>query len=381
MQTHGGVSRCFAELYCNLPLDVQASYSIHETDNVYAREIGIGVPRGYDYEHFVFPFHFPFKSRLFAAYNSLMNGFEFQSTNNSYFYGDVYQKKYSIELIKKKQYEIFHPTFFDDYFLQFIGSKPFVLTIHDMISWIYSNENNDNWKWQVEKMKILAPKASAIIAVSENTKKDIIKYLKIPEDKIYVIYHGCSFPKVKNPLRIISPSYILYVGDRGFYKNFEFFIRDVAPILKKHEDLYVVCTGKPFSVKELQQFDIFEIKDRFVHYWVANDGELYSLYHNAVCFVYPSEYEGFGIPILEAYQADCPVLLNNASCFPEIAGDAAIYFNMTKDNTDFANQFELLYGMSSSERSALLVKQRKRLNKYSWKQSALKLVDVYNSIL
>ena len=99
--------------------------------------------------------------------------------------------------------------------------------------------------------------------------------------------------------------YVLYVGERWGYKNFETLVKYLAPIVKRHKELYVVCTGKKFASVEISLMESMGIKDRFIHHWVSTNNELYSLYNNAVCFVYPSEYEGFGIPILEAYQADC----------------------------------------------------------------------------
>ena len=125
----------------------------------------------------------------------------------------------------------------------------------------------------------------------------------------------------------------------------------------------------------------YGVEDRFYHRWIMSDNEMYSLYHNAICFVYPSEYEGFGIPILEAYQAECPVLLNNASCFPEIAGDAAIYFNLDKDGSDLANKVELLLSLSLEERQSLIDKQKDRLKRYSWENSAKQMAAIYQSIV
>ena len=380
MQSHGGVSRCFAELYRYLPESVEAYISVKETDNVYLRDMAVGVPVGYNYEHFIFPFNFPLKSRLFGIYNHIVKGMPYQSDNYSYFHEHEYNRLYSIASLKRGRYDIFHPTFFDDYFLPYLGNKPFVLTIHDMIPWIYSNIDNKNWKWQVEKMKILAPKAAAIVAVSENTKKDIVRLLNVKEDRVHVIYHGCSFLHIDHSNSLFSKPYILYVGDRKYYKNFDLFVENLVPVLKRHQELMVVCTGKSFCDEELRLMEKYSIKDRFIQQWVANDEDFYSLYHHAVCFVYTSEYEGFGIPILEAFQSDCPVLLNKTSCFPEIAGDAAIYFEMNKMESNFAEQFEKMYSMTIQERSLLLKKQRKCLEMYSWKKSAMQLARVYNSI-
>ena len=105
------------------------------------------------------------------------------------------------------------------------------------------------------------------------------------------------------------------------------------------------------------------------------------LYHNAIAFIYTSEYEGFGIPILEAYKADGLVMLNRKSCFPEVAGNAAIYFTLTSDESDIAERLEEVLGMSKEERFAQIQKQRERLHLYSWRKSAEQLSEVYRKII
>jgi glycosyltransferase involved in cell wall biosynthesis len=222
----------------------------------------------------------------------------------------------------------------------------------------------------------LAPLASAIVAVSENTKQDVVKILGVSEEKIHVVYHGCSFPTTGSPSLYAFP-YILFVGERGKYKQFSLFVRSVIPVLKKHQDIHVICTGCPFSQQEQESFRDYGVSDRFHHHWVETDHDLYSLYHHAQCFVYPSEYEGFGIPILEAYQAECPVILNHASCFPEIAGDSALYFTSEEELTV---QIEQSLGMSSDGRRAFLNQQKQRLSMYSWEKSARQLAAIYQSL-
>jgi glycosyltransferase involved in cell wall biosynthesis len=151
----------------------------------------------------------------------------------------------------------------------------------------------------------------------------------------------------------------------------------MEPMMKKYKDLYVVCTGRPFNQEEIAFLQENGVEDRFLHCMVNTDEELYSLYHHALGFVYPSEYEGFGIPILEAYQADCPVILNRASCFPEIAGDAALYFSSEEELTA---QIERLLSMSADDRNALLAKQKDRLSRYSWEKSARQMAEIYQSL-
>ncbi len=370
MQTHGGVSRCFMELYKHLPEGVKAQIAIKESDNVYIRDIE-GVKPAHDrYNKFVCPHNFWGKGHLHLWYDKLTHGGYYPN----------YNKTYSIELLRKGDFDVFHPTFFSDYFLPYLNGKPFVLTIHDMIPELYPQyfANDDI---QIVMKRKLAPLANAIVAVSDNTKKDIVEILHVPEEKVHVVYHGCSFPHNSDKIIPMSVPYILYVGDRYGYKNFDLFVQYVTPFLKSDHETYVVCTGKPFKKEEKELFAKYNVEAKFVHYWVSTDEEFFSLYHQALCFVYTSEYEGFGIPILEAYQADCPVLLNRASCFPEIAGDAAIYFEMDSNSSDIVDKLECIYSMSTEERHVLLKKQRERLALYSWDKSAMKLVEVYKSIL
>ncbi len=375
MQTHGGVSRCFVELYLHRPKFVDATFGVKETDNVYLQNIGDYPHSKETYEHFIAKSKFPLKKVIYKAYYNCKYGhperWDRWPNINQY---------YNEQLLKEGNFDVFHPTFFDDYFLKYIGDKPVVLTIHDMIPELfpkyYPSTNS-----QIILKKQLISKVSHIVAVSEQTKKDIINILGVPEEKVTVVYHGADtaiyYPSVGN---IFDFEYILFIGERHMYKNFMAFCRDVMPVLRRHKELKVVCTGKPFSSEELFFFDAFGMRERFVHMFMNTNQELMDLYHNAIAFVYPSAYEGFGIPILEAYKADCPVMLNKCSCFPEIAGDAAVYITMGRHSSNFEEQFENLYHLNSNEREVLLQKQRERLKLYSWEKSAMELANVYNKV-
>lgn len=371
MQTHGGVSRCFAELYSHRPAFVDAHISVKETDNVYLQELGFP-PKGTLYKNFLCDKdtklkHFLFKLKYNIQYGKfsrldkrpLINLFETES------------------VLKKGDFDIFHPTFFDDYFLPFLGKKPFVITVHDMIPEIFSID-----KHQVEQKLAIIPKATHIIAVSERTKQDLVRIMHVPEEKVSVIYHGSDEePYTPSTTAPIAEEYILFVGTRYEYKNFKAFCKSCVGILKRHPQLKIVCTGVPFSPEEIQFFESLGIKERMIHKFVQTSQELLDLYHYAFTFVYPSKYEGFGIPILEAYKADCPVMLNRASCFPEIAGDAAVFFDLNSEKSDFEEQFETLYRLTGDERGELIQRQRERMKLYSWSKSAAQLADVYKDVL
>lgn len=371
MQTHGGVSRTFVELYKHLPRHVEGVLSVRETDNVYLKLVFPTLQRKeYRYHEFLGGLKFRGKGYLHRFYDRLTHGGYYPN----------YNENYSIELLKEGNFDVFHPTYFGDYFLPYLNGKPFVLTIHDMIPELYPQYFPRDDKQIVMKRK-LVPLANAIVAVSENTKKDIIEILNVAEEKVHVVYHGCSLTSRSEQNVKYTKPYILYVGERWGYKNFSSFIKSIAEVLKCHPDLQVVCTGRPFCDEELHLFSSLDISQRVHHQWANSDEELFALYNHALCSVYPSEYEGFGIPILEAYQAGCPVLLNQVSCFPEIAGDAALYFTMNGKESNLPDALEQALDMNEIERKQLVDKQYKQLRRYSWEKSAEKLTKIYESVL
>lgn len=372
MQTHGGVSRCFAEIYSHMPNDITATIGIKGTNNEYLLSKGFKY-WGPSYNRFLSSFPFSHDCLPFSIYEKLISKYCQKRIARNH--------KYCKHLLSNGKIDIFHPTYFDDWFLECIGEIPFVLTIHDMIPELYPQFFNCDDKQIVMKRK-LAPLARKIIAVSENTKNDIINLLGITGKNIEVVYHGATdlnytYTK-ESPF---SLPYILYVGKRFGYKNFTLFLKSFANITKYINKLLLVCIGKPFDHDENNLIELLGVKDKTISIYVKKDYDLMNLYHHALCFVYPSEYEGFGIPILEAFQADCPVLLNKKSCFPEIAGDAALYFTMDNEHNNFDKIFLDFYKNYNDIRSHLLQKQRARLNYYSWRKTSAKLAEIYKSII
>lgn len=368
MQRLGGVSNSFVRLIENLPGDVEYKIAVKECDNFHLRDAGI-IDVGsmkQPVDKFIIKKHFPGQGVLYDMYSRVFPNKTSLGRN----------RLYSIHELKAGEYDVFHPTFFDDYFLNYLNGKPFVLTIHDMIP-----ERLGVNDVQVDRKKRLAKMAAQIIAVSENTKKDIIDILKIPEDRITVIYHGAPvFDVNKTTKPLVDGKYILFVGDRVGYKCFLPMMKSLIPVLKTHQDIRIVCTGKSFTKSETDFFAENQIGHQVIHCRPDDQG-IMNLYQHAECFIYPSLYEGFGIPILEAYKANCPLLLNRSSCFPEIAGDAAVFFSLSETSSDLTEVLNGFLNQTPSEREELLARQRNRLALYSWKQSAQKLRDVYRSVL
>lgn len=367
-QKYGGVSNCFVKLIENLPSGVDYEIAISETDNEHLRNSNlVNVPKEkFPFRDFISHNNFKGKYRLYNMLTSILPFFTTSGRN----------LKKSIELLNKQNFDVFHPTYYDGYFLPYLKGKPFVLTVHDMIPELMFKKVD----LQARMKPILCDKAAHIIAVSEKTRQDLINILNIPQEKISVIYHGAPdkeniFPSTP----IMEGKYILYVGMRHLYKNFIPMVKSLVPILLRQSDIRIVCTGPDFTDEERRLFKTLCIERNMIH-MRASDDELTNLYRFALCFIYPSEYEGFGIPILEAYKAKCPVLLNHASCFPEIAGDAAVYFHLDNIQSDLNQVMEKFLNFSGRERLDLLARQNERLKKYSWEKSAKQLAEIYQNV-
>ena len=285
-----------------------------------------------------------------------------------------------LSAIAKQNFDLVHPTYYNPYFLAEMRDKPFVITIHDMTYEIYSEEfkNNNN---TADEKKTLAQKAAKIITVSENTKNDVIEYYNIDPDKISTTYLASSIKyRTKNELKLKTPhKYFLFVGNRKGYKNFSTFSKAFSLIQKEFNDVYLVCAGGgEFSKKEKYLLKQLKLSDK-VFYYQVNDEKLGYLYGNASAFVFPSLYEGFGIPIIEAFKCSCPVLTSNVSSLPEVAGNAALYFD-PKSEVSIKN--EMIRILTDEKlRDQLVAAGEIRSKDFSWEKTAAETKLVYESIL
>ena len=294
-------------------------------------------------------------------------------------------QKESVRLLNKQDFDTFHPTYYDPFFLQYIQKKPFVLTVYDMIHELYPDyfpSDNPTKIWK----RVLIEKAGAIIAISDNTKKDILKFTQVDPDRISVVYLGNPFEYIQHqdqstiPLdnTLLEKSYILFVGTRSGYKNFGFFIQSVVPLLQKYTNLQVYCAGGgPFTLHDLKNFNELNIISQ-VKYFEINDIRMRDLYKNARAFIFPSLYEGFGLPILEAFSCGCPVILCNSSSLAEIGADAACYFD-PYDPELLVQRIENLL-TDNHFRDKLIKKGFERLNLFSWEKIAQDTKKVYDKI-
>jgi len=230
-------------------------------------------------------------------------------------------------------------------------------------------------------------KAKKIITISNSSKNDIIKMYKVNPDKIAVVYPGIKKDLgIKNKdLKMtdlnekygISSPYILFVGTLQPRKNIA---RLVEAFSKLKSGVNLVVIGK----KGWQFEDIltspkkYGVEKRVKFLDSVSDEELPSFYKNALCFVLPSLYEGFGLPILEAMQYGCPVLTSNVSSLPEAGGDAAMYFN-PEDTADIAEKIDKVIS-DSKLRDEMVKKGYNQVKKFSWEKTAKETLKVLEEV-
>ncbi|SDO21410.1 Glycosyltransferase involved in cell wall bisynthesis [Rhodoferax sp. OV413] len=363
MQKFGGISRYFCELITQLDNTPTASVevAIQYSHNEYLKSTRFGLKTQENpdsYENFMRGHDFRGKWNLYAARNKLRKPIDAEAIN----------KQVAIAALQRQDFDVFHPTYYDDYFLPYIGNKPFVLTVYDMIHEIYPEYFNLADRTSDRKRR-LAQKAHKILAISECTKKDLVQFFGISAEKVEVVHLASSMGTTNTPPTRSSElpaRYVLFVGSRTVYKNFFFLINSIRTLLAADPELHIVCTGTGFNKNERVFFEIHGLADR-VHHRSANDAELQALYQQAQVFVFPSLYEGFGLPVLEAFSCACPTVLGNSGSLPEIGGDGALYFEPKDAQSLRLAMSQALYDQAL--RSDLVARGQRRLALFTWEKT------------
>ncbi len=231
-------------------------------------------------------------------------------------------------------------------------------------------------------------KARKIITISKSSKNDIIKEYCVDSGRIEVVYPGIKQGLMMNDKGLtandlnkkfgIEKDYILFVGTLQPRKNIEKLI-EAFSILKK-KDLQLVIVGKKGWMYEdiLNAPKKFGMTDRVKFLNSVTDEDLPSFYKNAICFVLPSLYEGFGLPVIEAMKYGCPVITSNISSLPEAGGDSAIYFD-PKDAEDIAKKIDQVIS-DENLRSEMIKKGYQQVKKFSWEKTARETLKVLEEL-
>ena len=294
-------------------------------------------------------------------------------------------------IIAREKLDLVHYLHFN---VPYFARTPFVVTVHDLILYRYPTVRASTlsplyyWIKNLAYRLIISSavrRALQIIAVSEFTKQDIIKQFKIAPEKVTVTYEGVStFAKGQEASgghtaqTGITGPYLLYVGNAYPHKNLDWLIDSLAEF--KLAGLKLVLVGREdFFYKRLKELAASkEHSENVVFLGFVPDGQLKQLYHEALAYVFPSLYEGFGLPPLEAMALSCPVLSANTSCLPEVLGDAAIYF----DPHDKQSLLSAILRVKEDEalRRQLIARGLAHSAKFKWQDCAEQTLAIYHKL-
>ena len=328
---------------------------------------------------------------------------EFQETPNfkkvmaDYHWYTLEEQVKMPQKVRAQNLDIMHYPHFN---VPLMAKTPFIMTIHDLILLEHPTTRATTLGPIKYALKFAGYKkvvshglrrAKKIIAVSEYTKKSILKYFpKTDAQKIHVIYEAASRLPQEDVIepekereflasQNIKPPYLLYVGNSYPHKNLDALVRAFKKILEIKPDFQLVLVGQKnyFSErleKETRALNI-KVPEQVNFTGFIDDNDLPKLYREASLYVFPSLLEGFGLPPLEAMRFGLPVASSNSSCLPETLGQAAIYFD-PRDIDDISRV--IIQGLDNENLRKTLVQAGKlQVQRYSWEKMAKETLEIY----
>jgi glycosyltransferase involved in cell wall biosynthesis len=309
-------------------------------------------------------------------------------------------------LTSKSQYisdaDLIHYPYFDLFFhtLPMKKKAKTVVTIHDVIPLVFPKLHPPGIKGSISYImqKIALSSVDAIITDSENSKRDIIKHLKTEKNKIVVIplasasiFKKLSLSSIKN-IKIkyqLPDNFFLYVGDVNPTKNIIGLLQAFSIFMKKNIDYDLVLVGRALGLKSKEVQDIkskinqLGLNSRVhLHSKVPLDppSDLVAIYNLSKWYIQPSIYEGFGLPVLEAFATSTPVICSNSSSLPEVTGNAVLKFDPNSEE-DIAGTMVKAINLKDEARNRYIKLGNERLKQYSWEKTAKMTLAVYKSVL
>jgi glycosyltransferase involved in cell wall biosynthesis len=278
--------------------------------------------------------------------------------------------------------DVLHATFYDERLLDRVEPEKLVITVHDMVPELMPEAVGGVTPASLRAKHSLIEKAGGVVAVSNTTANDIARLTARSIDTIKVIHHGVS-ERMRWSAGLGEPPalpnrFLLCVGHRRAYKNFVGVAPALAEVMRAEPNLGLVCFGGgPFLPEEEAPFAAAGVRARLFA-MAGDDRALAAAYAHAVALIYPSLYEGFGMPILEAMINRCPVIIPKISCFPEIADDAAVYF----DPADPEGLVEIVKRVLSDAllRRTVAEVGARRAADFSWQHCADRHAELYRAL-
>jgi glycosyltransferase involved in cell wall biosynthesis len=278
--------------------------------------------------------------------------------------------------------DVIHETYFDKRAFG-VGRIPAVLTVYDMIHELFPDQfalGDPTSRLKREAVR----RADHIICISHNTARDLCRLFTVPEEMVSVVHLGVDLVRENDATTNLKADvshdpFLLYVGARGGYKNFSGLLHAFSRTPSLKQDFVIVAFGGgPLSTTEVSLIRRLGLAGRVICASGA-DSSLNALYATARALIYPSQYEGFGLPPLEAMAHGCPVVCTRASSLPEVVGCAAELFDPSDFDSMSASIERVAY--SDQYRSELIKRGSERVRKFSWQNCAEETSNVYRRVI
>lgn len=356
-QRFGGVSNYFVNLAANLRVlgnDVKVISPIYQ--NQYLVKLSQGLRNGFYLQGY--PRH---TKRLIKGFNQL----------------------FSPLLIDQYDPIILHETYYSSSFCSLRSSQKRVITVFDMIHEKFPEYFPRGDSTIIDKKNAI-DRADQVICISNKTRDDLLHFYSIPSEKISVIHLGFDAPlnpsiSLANKKESKKSNNLVYIGSREGYKNFRQFVTAFSQSRLCRDFKLLIIGGGNLSSEELGLMHSLGLNLNQIEHVSAEPHELERYYSDSAALVYPSIYEGFGLPPLEAMAYGCPVISSNAGSMPEVLGDAASYFDpMSADSISSAIESVVYSPDTSRELSKRGLKQ---VSNYSWEKCALQTKLLYESLI
>jgi len=287
--------------------------------------------------------------------------------------------RYFTRLRSMKDIDVVHNTFYLPHGLASTGRVRRVVTVHDMIPEMMP-ETRRRLDWLTLKRRYI-DSADSVICVSESTRSDLEKVYGRVKAPIHVVHHGVAdrFRPGAEKLELLPDRYVLFVGNRGGYKDADLLFRAFSAIANDHDDLELLCVGgSGLTNMETAKLEALGIRKRVTQRFLPDD-QMVSAYAHAEVFVFPSRFEGFGLPALEAMATGAPALLAQATSLPEVGGEAALYFT-PGDVQDLTDKLRMLVE-DSELRSRMSADGIKHAAGFTWSRTAKQTAQAYRDII
>ncbi|HMS27950.1 MAG TPA: glycosyltransferase family 1 protein [Burkholderiaceae bacterium] len=371
MQTYGGVSRYYFELCSRLQNLSNQEMNGRIVAPIHVNEYIQKLPQS-QIDYFLRVNRFPGAWRFLQPFNQMMSRYK-MATNHT---------------------NLVHETF---YCQQSVAPQncPRVITVYDMLFEAQAKQSRA-YQSMLQTKKKAIERADKVICISASTKRELIQYLSVPESKISTIHLGFELSSAvpsfsantntqvpinaeTNHNHLTAKPFLLHVGYRAGYKNFTNLLKAYAAsdYLKNTFDL-VTFGPNPFTRDESLHIEGLKLSDH-VRQVSGSDEKLIAHYQNAAAYILPSTYEGFGIPLLEAMQFGCPVLCSDTTSMPEVAGNAACYFD--------PHSIDSMRSVIESTMQSTHLKDQKiqlgfeRVKQFSWNKCTLETINLYRQLL